>query len=217
MRKIFLSILVLSFLFCDAQLLQDRITGKYYRQTAYTDVRGTPYLYDDWRPSLITYNDGLQLKNVKIKFDLYENTPLFLRNDSAFEFVNEVAEFVIYNPGGDSVVFRNGFNEGDGIGRKTYLQVVEDGKIVLAKHIVRMKVERKEFNSASTIVEFSSPQPALYVFYADKGKKVKKDESVLRDGMKDKWDKISQYMQTKGLSMKKEADIVTAVRYYNSL
>jgi hypothetical protein len=102
---------------CRAQVLQDRITVKYYFDVKTTAIKGSPYLQNGWRLSSITCANGLQLKNVLLKFDQYHQQPLFVRNDSAFEFIQEVWEFVIYNPEGGQHCFQKWFS-----GRKWHIR-----------------------------------------------------------------------------------------------
>jgi hypothetical protein len=218
MRKIVFVIFLLTFgIISNAQLLRDPISGSYYVEQRDIDLRGTPFLYDEWRPAYILYSDGLQLKNVQVKFSVYKNKPLFNRNDSLFEFVKEVDEFILYNPEGDSVIFRKGYAGMEGITAKTYLQVVQEGKVGLVKLLTKQMIERKEFNSATPIIELSSTSGTLYLVQGDKLVKVKKDDDALKQTMKDKWDVIAAYVKQNKLSLKKEQDIATVVQYYNSL
>lgn len=90
MRLWFLLCFIFLFSCAQSQFLQDRVSGKYYFQVQSGEVKGSPFLFEDWRPSLITYANGLQLKNLPLKFDMLNNKPLFQRNDSAFEFIEEL-------------------------------------------------------------------------------------------------------------------------------
>lgn len=217
MSKIFLSfICVLLATFSYAQVLQDRISGKYYINRKATDVKGHPFLFDEWMRSLLTYNDGLQLMNVRVKFDIEKNIPLFLRNDSSFEFIKPVEEFILYDSREDSLVFRNGFPEADGNPTIHYYQVLADGKLTLLKLISKKLVEIKEFNNASKLLEYMSISPVYYLFNAGKMKKLKK-EDVLKESMEDKWDLVKGYMKSNDLNFKKEKDLILTVKYYNSL
>ena len=214
--------LLLAFLFSAllvySQFLQDRVTGKYYFDVKYTDVKGSPFLYDDWRPSLITYANGLQLKNVKLKFNLVSNKPLFLRNDSAFEFLNAVWEFVIYNPAGDSVIYRNGFEAAGNISPDAYLEIMEDGKLSLLRYRPKTITYTKGFSTAVTTAEFTFKPPVLYLFDDKILIRLKhNDEAVLKDTMKKDWVLVSDYIKLKKLNLKKDSDVLSAVRYFNSL
>ena len=198
-----------------AQFLQDKVSGKYYFHVQSGDVKGSPFLYDDWRPAFITFANGLQLKNLQLKFDMVNNKPLFLRNDSAFEFVQELWSFIIYNPGGDSVVFKNGF-EGDNIPLTAFLQVMLEDKLTLLKSQGRSRTETKGFGVGITTIEFNN-KPA--VFFLAKGNqlvKLKKTDDLARLMGKD-WQQVADHISLKKLSLKKEEDLLNILRFYNSL
>jgi hypothetical protein len=220
MMRLFIPVAVffLSGIVCRAQLLQDRITGKYYFDIKSTDIKGSPYLYDEWRPSLITYANGLQLKNVPLKFDLYNHKPLFLRNDSIFEFVQDVWAFVIYNPGGDSVIFRNGFPAEGNISPATYLEVMEEGKLVLLRHQVKGKTETKGYGSATPVTEFSLAPSMLYLLQNNALRRLKKnDEEAMKIIMTRDWEMVSGYIKQKKLGLRKDEDIASIIHHYNGL
>lgn|GEM_PF-4825499 len=199
-------------------MLRDEVSGKIYYNVSNANVEGTPYLHDDWRPSFITYAGGLQVKNVMLKFDLYNHLPLFLRNDSVFQFVNEVIGFIIYNPEGDSSIFRKGFPKLDNITPDTYLQVLTDGPVKLLKYTVKTRSERKEFNSAVAITEFSKPLGAFYTFSGSNLKRLKKGEEGLKECIPSThWQQVSKYIKEAGLNLKKEADLVKIFLFNDSL
>lgn len=210
-------ILGLMFIFSDmnGQFLQDRVSGKYYFNVQSGELKGSPFLFEDWRTSFITYANGLQLKNIKLKFDMLNNKPLFLRNDSAFEFIEELWSFVIYNPGGDSVVFKNGF-EGDNFPATAFLQVMQEGKLTLLKHQSKAKTETKGFGVGMSTIEFTV-KPA--VFYLAKGNslvKIRKTEDMAILMGKD-WQQVADLINQKKLSLKKENDLVAIMKFYNTL
>lgn len=161
-------------------------------------------MYDEWRPSRITYPSGVQLKNVQLKFDLYNQQPLFLRNDSAIEFILEVWEFVIYNPGGDSVIFRNGFQADGNISAAAYLEVMEEGKLVLLRYQIKGKTEIREFGSATAVISFSPTPSALCGLQNNTMLRLKKnDEKAMKIIMNRDWEIVSGYIKQKNLTSEK--------------
>lgn len=219
MKKIILAIgIIFSGVFCHCQILQDRITGKYYFERKDPEFKGTPFFYEDWRPSLVTYTNGLQLKNVKLKFDQYTNMPLFQRNDSAFEFIDQVWEFVIYNSPADSVIFRNDFSGDELISSENYLEVLAEGKLTLLRHQAKNKTETRTFSSATVTTEFTLKPSILFLLVNNKLVRFKKnDETFLKPFLKNNWESVSDFMKLNKSGLKKDADIISIIRHYNTL
>lgn len=216
MKNGLLFLFITLFTSAEGQFLQDRVSGKYYFHVQSGEVKGSPFLYDDWRYSFITYANGLQLKNLKLKFDMLNNKPLFLRNDSAFEFVQELWSFIIYNPEGDSVIYKNGF-EGETITSEIFLQVLQEGKIILLKHQGKAKTESKGFGVGITTTEFTTKPPAFYITKKTALIKIKKTEDLAAlMGGRD-WQLVADYISKKKLNLKKEEDIINVINYYNTL
>ena len=53
--------------------LSDPLSGKPYFAKAYDDVRGSVFLFEDWKPSHVTDKHGTTFPDVMIRFDVYAN------------------------------------------------------------------------------------------------------------------------------------------------
>jgi len=200
------------------QLLQDGVTGKFYFEKKSTEVKGSPFLFEQWLPSRVIFENGKEQKNVILKVDLEHNLPLFLRNDSAFEFVFPLKEFILYTPSGDSVRFRKGFPAAENIHANTYLELLIDGKLTVVKHHPVIRTVRKEYNSAVQTEELIHQPPVLYLQQGNTLYRIRRNgESVFQELMKKDWNLVSDFIKKEKLNLKKEADICRLVRYYNTL
>jgi hypothetical protein len=204
-----------------AQFLQDRITGRPFFEQQYVDIQGSPYLLKDWTPALVTYADGLQLKGVKVKFDIYQNQLVFLKNDSVYEFVQEVVEFVLYPPGtvDDSMVFRKncGTLPEEHVSPDTYLQVIADGKLPLYKRHYCTLEEISQYANATLVKQFSNKKTAYIVPVNSRLERWKRSSGILKLGMKDQWKAVETYMKQNNLGYRNDEDMVQVFKYYNSL
>lgn len=199
------------------QLLQDGVTGKFYFEKKTSETKGTPFLEEEWLPARIVLDDGLVIKNLKLKLDLVRNLPLFYRNDSAFEFIVPVKEFKLYTLAGDSLLFRKGYPASEAVQPNTYLEVLSEGKLTLLKKHSKTITISKAYNSAVALEEFTTTTPLFYLQKENRLYPLRRNrETLLRDLLKEDWTQLSDFINAQKLNLKKESDILSLVRYYNS-
>jgi hypothetical protein len=62
-------------------------------------VSGTPFLFSQWLPGIITLKDGRVYNNFKLKYDAYNQILNFLSGTDSLEVVDEIKEFVLFDSG----------------------------------------------------------------------------------------------------------------------
>lgn len=61
-------------------------------------VAGTPFLFPQWIPGVISLKDGRVFNDYKLKFDAYDQILNFLNGTDSLEVVDEIKDFVISAP-----------------------------------------------------------------------------------------------------------------------
>ena len=221
MQKIILGIaFILISLGVTGQLFPyDAASGKPYMLTMPDDIRGTPYLFEDWKPGNVTDNSGTTFLNVMVRFDAYTNKFIYNHGDTAYEFVtviNEVELFPFSGSSSTKMVFKKGFTDGGKLSADKFVQVLTEGKITAVKYIYKTMIETTEYSVPGKIKTLTSSM--LYFFIKD-GKAVsqKPNAKLLEELLKDNWPVVASYMKQHSLSPKSEDDCIKIIGYYNTL
>ena len=186
-------------------------------QTTYK-VEGTPFYPDNYSAALLSFNNGKKNSAVKAKLNLYDNTILYITDKGVeMEVIVPVLkiEFVDSVNSGYNVVFQNGFS-GNSLKEKIYYQVLDSGKLTLLKQI---SVTYRDFTPYGTAVitrQFDQ-KPAYFILNESAVSKIGKNGENIPEILADKKNEITTYISTHNLRLKYEADLVSIIRYYNSL
>jgi hypothetical protein len=182
----------------------------------YSDVKGSPFLFDDFLIASIQLPDDRIVDSVKLRLNAYENKIHFI-DDRGEEMQAAIAVKTIVitdnkNSAWQGVVFRSGFA---GAGNSFY-QVIADGtKMQLLKKLtVNMDVSRAlgEQNSKTFETEEElcfAINGALFIG--------NKKCSLVTDGFAEYKEKLQQFISENNIKCNKQEDMKKLVKYCNSL
>lgn len=193
----------------------DRVSGNLLYLYQYEDIKGSPFLFDDWTQAIVIA-DNTMFKNVQLKFDVMNNEFLYKRNDSSLKLGQNVDEVHFYTRNGDSSVFKKGYSISGAVNGSKYVQVLAEGKITFVKFWKKSIEEYTEYGDATKYKRFNE----MYQFYVGKDGKfepAKVNKKDLQSLLADKWDKVNEYMTKDGWSARDEKGYAAAINYYNSL
>jgi hypothetical protein len=199
--------------------LSDPFNGKPYMVKAYDDIRGSAFLFDDWKPGHATDKYGTTFLNVLLRFDTYANKFFYNHGDTAYEFVTVINEFELFPFSGDTttkMVFKKGFTATDKLIPDKFVQVLTEGKITAVKYIYKTLEEATEYNMPGKIKSFAN---RMAYFFIKDGTAIsqKPNSKLLEELLKDKWSVVEPYMKQNSLSPKSEDDCIKIINYYNTL
>ena len=186
-------------------------------QTTYK-VEGTPFYPDNYSAARLSFANGKKNSSVKAKLNLYDNTILYITDKGVeMEVIVPVLkiEFADTVNGGYNVVFQNGFS-GNGLKEKIYYQVLDSGKLILLNQIV---VNYRDFTPYGTavITRKFEQKPSFFIINATTVNKTGKNGENVPEILADKKNEISTYISANSLRLKYVADLISVIRYYNSL
>ena len=199
-------------------ILAEPFQGQHIRMKADNDVEGTPLLYNDWKKGEVTLKNGQNYHLEKINFNASDGKFIYSKNDTVYEFVDNVNEIKIYsdNHSQDSssdMIFRTDLLPD----QSGFVQVVAKGKIT----ILREFVKKPEGENYTTGIVNSTRKYVLHTQdVALVGNKVvpfKYGSSTLDEFTSDKKDKIDSYVKQNKLKPKKESDFLKCINFYNSI
>jgi hypothetical protein len=221
MCKILLTgiVLILSLSAKSQVYLSDPFSGKPYLAKSYEDIRGSAFLFDDWKQSHVTDKSGTTFRNVMIKFDAYANKFFYNQGDTTYEFVtfiNKVELFPLSDDTSTKMIFKNGFIVNDKLMPDKFVQVLTEGKITALKYIYKTQDEITEYNMPGKIKTFSN---RMMYFFIKEGAIIsqKPGAKLLEEMLSDKWSVIDSYIKQNSLNPKKEDDSIRIINYYNTL
>lgn len=208
---------------CPALIAQtfksDVISGRPYMVQSYTDIKGSPFLYDEWINSNVTTSKAFTYLGVMIRFDIHMNKFFYTQSGSTYEFADDVKEVELFPVMGDSAtkrVFKKGFAINNKVTPGTYAEVMVEGRVIVLKHIYINVSETTEYGVPGKVKNFT----VNTAWYYSKGQdwiSQKPGAKVLEELAGDKWKEIQQFIKTNTLNLKKENDFIKYVAYLNSL
>jgi len=186
-----------------------------------SDVAGSPYFIDEFRYAKITLTKGKVYENIKAKIDLY-NQEVHVFDSSNKEIIAEdgiIREVLIVDNHSQQQVFgkfQTGFPSIDKNNSNSLYRVLSEGKIQLLLFSKKEIVETKDVMSGEIKKEFLQ-QDEYYVFQNGEIKKLKKEKEFILSIFQDQQQKVSDYINDKKFSFKKQEMLAGLFNYYNSL
>lgn len=181
------------------------------------NVDGTPYLDNEFQNATVRTKSGFDTSGVKVKFNAYGNEIIFLQDgiELALDDFDMVSYPKLQNGVIGQVVFKTGFPKVDNLNEKTIYQVLASGsKIYLLKHISKKLEDLKTMGDYNR-KEFVTKEQ-LYIYSPSFGiKKIKADKKALIALFPDLAAKIESVIEEKGLSMRKENNLITLIEELN--
>jgi hypothetical protein len=210
------------FLFSGANgqtFLSDQISGKPYMLTTYNDIRGTAFLFDEWKTSDVIDINGTGFFDVNVKFDVYANKFLYLHGDTTYEFVTRIDEVRMFERSGNidaALIFKKGFSVTGKLSPDKFVQVLAEGKITVVKHINKALQELTEYGVPGKIKVFVD-KTAYFFITENNSMSQRPNQKLLRELVKEKWPDVEAYLKENSLNLKEEGDCIRVIKYYNSL
>lgn len=197
-------------------ILQDPVSARTFNSDKYTDVKGTPFLYDKWIKGNVKVKQGTY-QGLELKLDLYENTLFFNRNDNSYAFEEDVMDFVLMPKPNDSSTYQY-FTKGlsaSSLKPQQYVQVLARGKLGFYRSDIKNMSDMNEINRGR--VKTFTTSVRYFVEESGTLKMIKLTKDEILSFMKDKEAEVNSYINEHKLSFKKEADIAAIFSYYNTL
>lgn len=218
MKKLFFSMFCLLMIgsgYAQNMILHDPVSSRVFNTYKYSEIRGTPFLFDKWITGSVNIPQG-RYADLQLKYDVYENTLLFNRNDQSFEFQDPVLSFTLMPDPGDSsnyLYFTKGISA-TGLKENQFVQVLTEGKISLYKSDIKLLSELNEINRG--VVQSFSKSSRYFALKNNSIELIKLNKNEILALVGDKEKEVSAFISKYKLSFKKEQDIIAIVDYYNT-
>lgn len=181
------------------------------------NVKGSPYLSDDWSKATVKLENGVTYKdNMYVKFDLEDNKIYFRgKDDEALAFVDPVAEFTVAVKGTDNY-FKNGYQNIPGVTANNFIQVLNSGTVQLVKVLKAFTLESSDYGTG--VKQKNYEKSIKYYLIKDKNVKlIKPDKKALLLALADKQAQMENYLKSNNINFKSDTDLGKLITYYNSI
>lgn len=180
----------------------------------YVDVKGSPFLSDEWAEGEVKLQNGNIYTGVSLKYDQMNDVLLFKGTaGQAQTFVEPVVAFKL----GDQL-FRRGYVPVDGAPATAFYEVLTDGKTQLLKRTTKNIFEELPYGSATKVKSFRAKE-YYYLSTATNQSllKLRKDKKTILQALSGQKSALEQYIKEQKLDLKQDAAIAMLVAYYNTL
>jgi hypothetical protein len=187
--------------------------GRPIQAKHYTNIIGSPFLSDNWATGSVKMTSGIMYEGMQLMYDQLEDQLLFRNQAGQTQlFADPVLEFSILER-----VFRKGYTPVDGAAPTAFYEVLADGRTQLLKRTSKKVFEDLPYGS-STKVKTIQENDNYYISQSGSVLiKIKKDKKTLLAVLDDQKPKLEAYTKSERLDLKKEADMVKLLAYYNTL
>ncbi len=179
------------------------------------NIKGSPFLNDQWQLANLIGKNGLNYKFVQVKFDMYNQKFIFNRNDSSFEVPDAIHEILVYPNSKDTTskaIFKKGLIQNNS---KAFAQVFVDGKFALYKYVKKDIQEYTEYGNATKFQQYADIEQFYYI---ENGKMeyVNISKKNFEKYLKGKTIPLDNFIKEKSLSGKALNDWMEAIKFLNA-
>jgi hypothetical protein len=193
--------------------------GRPFRRD-YSEVRGSPFYFEDWKPANARTDSATLTGIKKIKIDLYnhEIDCIAANNDSLTIQDGIIRQFILLDSAksGRNYLFRSGYPAIDKNNANSFFLVLADGNIQLLKSSRKELRVNKNDMTGETNTEFVQYDD-YYVFHNGQITRLKRDKDYVLGLMSDQQKKMDEYLKDKKVNYKNPESVAVVFDYYNSL
>lgn len=181
------------------------------RSIKHTEIKGTPYLFDDWKAGDLVDSVGNVIQDLSIKYNVYYDRIEVLLDDNLYMLKpSAYHKFIIRYKDeqykSHQMVFSNRY-AGLGLNSNTYFEELYKGKFILLKHHNKLFTE-----VASTIYGTPNDQKSFqsndkyYLIFNSKFQEIKLNKKNMINLFSSKHFDVERYLDEHDLKGKSEAD-----------
>ncbi|PKV67431.1 hypothetical protein [Pontibacter ramchanderi] len=179
----------------------------------YLDVKGSPYLDDEWQEGWVKLQDGREYAGVRLKYDQVADELMFSnKKGEAQLFVHPVVAFEL-----NKRLFVSGYNPVDATPLTAFYEVLVNGPTQLLKRTSKWVHEEVPYSSATKVRSIIEQQNYYLSDREGRLTKLKKDRKSLLQALGRKQADLEKYTKANRLDLRQEQDMAKLVAYYNTL
>lgn len=190
----------------------------------YEGVRGTPYLYDQWKPGNIYLNDNTLIKNVNIKFNIYTDELMYLNSSSGDSLIIDrtmINKFEIIDDLTDDIILLEEINTKPvKSSKKTFVKVIYEGKSKLILKYIKSFTKanyKGAYATGNKYDEYNDDQQYFIFIDENNPVKIKLNKKSVIKALAVKEDEVKVFINERNLSLNNENEVAELLEYYDSI
>jgi hypothetical protein len=185
------------------------LNGSPIKVSRYLDIKGSPFLFDSWMPSLVQLENGKNYQ-LEIKYDLVADNLLFKdKNGDSLNFVLPVKEFKFTSPTGRVYRFKSGYpTTTPNTGKNTLYEVLYEGNPSLLKRTSKFIWEESTTYGTATRTKNISSKIGYFIFDGTSMKPFKPQNKHLASIFEGKSSILNQYIDDNDIDLNKDDDLI---------
>lgn len=186
------------------------------------DNTDSPYSTSDWVKGTVKQADGKIFNNQLLKYNEQVDELYFKRdNDEIFKFLNPITEFTLITGKDENNKpiekhYRNGYKNAYGNTKKSYYEILCDGKTQLLKKEVKNEYADKGFDNVTTVKKFEI-KVSYFLFISGNMVFLNRDKSSILAILGNKRADFTNFIKTNDIDFKSDHDLAKLIAVYNSL
>ena len=199
-------------------ILASAFEGQRFKVKSDDGIEGNPLLFEDWKSGEVTLNNNEKYNIEKINLDAANNKFIYYKNDTVYEFLDNIKEIKIYNenhftdPSSD-MVFRSDLK----LFTPAFVQVLADGKIIIIREYIKKPKGENYSNGIVNNTRKYSLKSSQSAIADNKIIPLKFNSATLEELTSNKRKEMITYLKENNLNSKKEKDFIMAIGYFNSI
>lgn len=210
--KFFIAILLHSYSFnakCQIAISADAVGGTPLSGQTYLNVKGSPYLFDNWEKGNVTLTAGRKFEDIDLMYDQVSNQLIFKDKNGDSKIFNQ--PIVTFNIRQTPNIHQ--FERGvDGV----FYEKLLSGKAMLWKRNHKSIIDEKPYGSA-TIQRNILNNISYYSGELTQLIKLKTDKKSILTYLSNNTAELETFIKKEKLNTKNEADLMRLFEYYNGL
>ncbi len=185
----------------------DPVGGTPVTGEAYAEIKGSPYLYDDFVKGDVNLVNGKKYQDMELKYDAVAKKLIFLEKGTSNYFKDPVKSFTLKSP--------LGIQHFEAITEGGFVERLSEGATPLWKQTLKGMVEDRPYGSTkvqkiinTTNVYYSGKLTALA--------KLKTDKKSLLALFPEKAQALEAFLKSNKLNLKSEQDLISVFNFMNS-
>ncbi len=195
-----------------AQFLRD-ISGQPYLAKSSEEYIGSPLLFQTWAKARVVTDNGTIYENMFVNVDLYQNMPIFLRDEKIYTFSDRINELIVIDSPANAT-----FKRGNLIDKSLpdlFMEVISNSPLLLKKQ-ERQLIEIPGYGNGTKNYRYVSGK----TYYAVIDGKVAMINLTKENAQKvfvQNWKLIQEYVQQNNISFKTEEGWRKITRFCSSV
>ncbi len=204
-----------------------KMTGPIYTTNMdelYEGVRGTPYLFNEWKPGNIYLKDNKLIKNVNVKYNIYTDDLLYLNSSSGDSLIIDrsmIEKFEIMDNSSGNLILMEEMNiKPEKNDNAAFVRIIYDGrsKLILKYSKIFIKANYKgPYATGNKYDEYTDKWQYYLITGENTITRIKLCKKSVIKVLSVKESKIKAFVNGQDLSLDNENDVIRVLEYYDSL